>query len=141
MVTEKRRGRWKAGESGNPAGRPRGATAIGQFREAIAQHIPEIIDQLIVQAKEGDAQAARILLARAVPELKAIETEVVLALPAGKGLTAQAKAILQAISEGLIAPAQGSALLSALGSVARLKEIDELASRIEALEKASSSPD
>lgn len=68
--------------------------------------------------------------------MKAIESMVLIDLPDGGGLTEQGQAIVRAVANGVIAPGQGAALLSGLGSVARLKEIDELTARIEALEKA-----
>ena len=50
-------------------------------------------------------------------------------------LTEQGKAILQAASEGELTPTQAGSLLSGLGTLAKVKEIDELEKRITALEK------
>ena len=44
---------------------------------------------------------------------------------------------MRAMAEGRIAPGQAGALLSGLGNVAKLKEIDELTARIEVLEKGA----
>ena len=135
METEKkRRGRWKAGESGNPNGRPPGVGEVTKLRDSIAAHLPEIIAQLVEKAKAGDAQAARLLLERVLPSLKPIEQPVALSLPAGEGLTAQGVAIVEAVATGTLAPGQGAALLTGLGALARIKEIDELERRIAQLE-------
>lgn len=135
MVTErKKRGRWKAGESGNPNGRPTGVGEVTRLRESIAKHIPEIINQLVTRAKAGDAQASRLLLERVLPTLKPIEQPVALLLPDGGGITAQGFAIVQSIASGLLAPGQGAQLLTGLGSLARIQEIDELERRITQLE-------
>lgn len=91
---------------------------------------------MIDKAKEGDFQAVRLLLERVLPPMKAIESMVLIDLPDGGGLAEQGQAIVRAVANGVVAPGQGAALLSGLGSVARLKEIDELTARIEALEKA-----
>ncbi|MDO9011200.1 MAG: DUF5681 domain-containing protein [Gallionella sp.] len=136
MATEKitKRGRWKEGESGNPNGRKPGTGAVAKLRESIAAHLPEIITQLVIKAKEGDAQAARLLLERVLPPMKAIEQPVELSLPDGEGMTAQGVAIVQAVAAGILAPGQGAALLTGLGALARIKEIDELEKRITQLE-------
>ncbi len=89
MATEKttKRGRWKEGESGNPNGRKPGTGAVAKLRDSIAAHLPEIILQLVSKAKQGDAQAARLLLERVLPPMKAIEQPVTLSLPAGEGIS------------------------------------------------------
>jgi len=134
-TTEKnKRGRWKEGESGNPNGRKPGTGAVAKLRESIAAHLPEIIAQLVAKAKEGDAQAARLLLERVLPPMKAIEQAVTLSLPDGDGMTAQGKAIVRAVADGTLAPGQGAQLLTGLGSLARIVEIDELEKRITQLE-------
>lgn len=131
---KKKRGKWKAGESGNPNGRPPGVGEVTKLRDSIAAHLPEIITQLVEKAKAGDAQAARLLLERVLPSLKPIEQPVALSLPAGEGLTAQGVAIVEAVATGTLAPGQGAALLTGLGALARIKEIDELERRIAQLE-------
>jgi hypothetical protein len=57
-----------------------------------------------------------------------------LPLPDGESITAQGVAIVQAVAAGILAPSQGAALLTGLGTLARIKEIDELTARIAALE-------
>ncbi len=59
---KKRPGRWKAGESGNPKGRPAGTGKVAEMRAAIAAHVPELLKALVVKALEGDVGAARLLL-------------------------------------------------------------------------------
>ncbi len=67
--------------------------------------------------------------------MKAIEQPVELCLPDGEGMTAQGVAIVRAVAAGTIAPGQGAALLTGLGALARIKEIDELERRISKLEE------
>jgi hypothetical protein len=128
---------WKPGQSGNPSGRPPGTSDIGRLRAAISEHLPEIIEQLVEKARGGDTQAARLLLERVLPPVKAIEATVELALPDGATLTEQGEAIVRAVAQGMLAPGQAGALLTGLGSIARLKEVDELTKRLEALEQAA----
>ncbi len=129
---------WRPGESGNPKGRPKGTGQVAKLREAIAEHVPAIIERLTAQALEGDVQAARLLLERTVAPLKAMEPTQPLSLPDGT-LTAQGRAVLAAVAGGELAPGQGAQLLAAIGALARVSEIDELTERITRLEENSDS--
>lgn len=126
--------RWKPGESGNPAGRKPGTGKVAQLRESIAEHVPAIVAKLVEQAKGGDAQAARLLIERVIPPLKAMELPVPIALPEGT-LADQGRAVVAAAGEAALAPGQAAQLLTGLGALAKLIETDELAARIAALEK------
>ncbi len=130
---KKRPGRWKAGESGNPAGRKPGTGEVAKIRAAISKRVPDLLDAMMTKALEGDVGAARLLLERAVAPLKAIEPVQALTLPDGT-LTDQGRAVLRSVADGELAPSQGAALLGAIGTLARVTEMDELESRIAALE-------
>ena len=130
---KKKRGSWKPGQSGNPAGRPPGLGEIGKLRAAIGERVPELLAAMMNKALEGDVGAARLLLERAIAPLKAAEHQQVLALPNGT-LTEQGRAVLAAVAAGELAPGQGAALLGAIVTLARVAEVDELARRIEVLE-------
>lgn len=126
-------GRWKPGQSGNPKGRTPGTGDVAKVRAAIAECMPELLDKLKAQALEGDVSAARLLLERTIAPLKAVEPTQSLTLPDGT-LTAQGRAVLASVAAGELAPGQGAQLLAAIGSLARVAEIDELAARVAALE-------
>jgi hypothetical protein len=127
-------GRWKTGESGNPAGRKPGTGEVAKIRAAIADRLPELLDKLMTQAMEGDTAAARLLLERVVAPLKANEQAVVLDLPTSGTLTAKATAVLAAAAAGVLAPGQAAQLITAMGTLAKITELDELAARVAALE-------
>lgn len=137
MSKKEQQSGWKPGQSGNPNGRPPGTSEIGRLRAAISEHLPEIIAQLVEKARAGDTQAARLLLERVLPPVKAVEATVLLEIAEGASLTEQGESIVRAVAGGLLAPGQAGALLTGLGSIARLKEVDELTKRLEALEKAA----
>ena len=124
---------WKPGQSGNPAGRKPGTGEVAKIRAAINDRVPELLAAMMAKALEGDVGAARLLLERAVAPLKATEQAEIISLPEGS-LTDQGRAVLRAVAAGEIAPGQGAALVSAIGTLARVTEIDELAKRIEILE-------
>jgi hypothetical protein len=123
------------GKSGNPKGRPPGIVNQAKLRESIAKNIPEILAAMVEQAKAGDTQAARLLLDRTLPAIKPTDTPVVLPL-AGADLGADGRAVIAATGQGDISPDQAKTLLSGLGTLARITEVDELVRRIEALEKS-----
>lgn len=131
--TPRRPGRWKSGESGNPAGRKPGTGQVASLRADIAKQVPAIIERLTAAALSGDVGAARLLLERAIAPLKAQEVAAPVRLPDGT-LTEQGRAVMDATASGDLAPGQAAALLTALGTLARLTETDELAVRVSALE-------
>ena len=68
---------WQKGTSGNPNGRPRKSQkTMAQLRSQISEHLPAVIEVLADAAKEGDVQAARILVERCVPSMRAIDQNV-----------------------------------------------------------------
>jgi hypothetical protein len=89
---------------------------------------------LVEQARRGDTQAAKLLLERTLPPVKAIELPQAVAL-AGGTLTEQGRSVLRLLASGELGPGQAALLLGAIGQLARVAEIDELARRIDALER------
>jgi hypothetical protein len=130
----KKPGRWKAGESGNPKGKTPGSGELQRLRAAIGEHVPEIIDQLVAAARGGDIQAARLILERVLPPVRAIEQAQAIDMPKNGTLTDQGRAVLSAVADGELAPGQGAQLLAAIGTLGKIAELDELAARITALE-------
>ena len=124
---------WKPGQSGNPKGRPTDTGEVAKIRAAIARQVPALLEALMTKALDGDVGAARLLLERTIAPLKAIEPTQALTLPDGS-LTDKGRAVLRSVADGVLAPSQGAALLGAIGSLARVTEMDELESRIAALE-------
>ena len=133
-MTEKKPKGWQPGVSGNPKGKTPGSGELQRLRATIAADVPEILAGLVTAAKAGDVQAARLILERVLPPIKAIEHAQALALPLDGTLTATGRGVLSAVAAGQLAPTQGAALLGAIGTLARVTEIDELTQRIEALE-------
>jgi hypothetical protein len=124
---------WAKGESGNPRGRAKGSTTWqSKMRAQIVDMVPGIVGALRAQAAAGDTAAARLLLERALPPLRAVDLPV--ALPLGADLATAAEAVQGALGAGAITPDQGQALAGILASLARIRETTELTRRIEALE-------
>lgn len=131
---------WKEGESGNPAGRPKGSiNASTKLRRMI--DAKGIIKRLQTAALAGDVQAARTLLERALPVHRATAAPVeVPGMADAPDLTSKALAVLAAVADGSIPPDMGAQLVTAIGTVARVAEIDELQRRIAALEEHHGKP-
>jgi hypothetical protein len=129
--------KFKPGRSGNPKGRPRGTkNKANALRSRIVDEIPSIVDNLIAAAKGGDMQAARLLIERAIPTLRAEEARVTLDLPEDAPLSEQGAAILRAVADGRITPSQGAAMVQSLAGLARIIEVSELEERIAELERS-----
>ena len=116
-------------------GRPPGRGAVAELREKLAQDVDQIIDVLRAQALAGDPQALRILLDRVLPALRPVEQAQTVALPEGATLTESGRAVLAAVAAGELATGQGAQLLTAIGTLAKVSAVDELAARITALEE------
>ena len=138
-TTPTRPGRWKAGESGNPAGRRPGSGEVARLRTAIAEHVPSLIQTLIDRALAGDVGAARLLLERVLPALRPVDESVIMKMPDGS-LTDQGRVVLSAVADGGITPSQGAVMLGAISTLGKLVETDELVRRIEMLEANGAKP-
>lgn len=139
MTKKRPPNQWQPGQTGNPKGRPPGQSEITRLRASLASDVPEILAGLVLAAKGGDVQAARLILERILPPVKAIEQPQALSLPDGT-LTDQGRAVLASVAAGELAPGQGAALLGAIGTLARVTELDELTARITALEQQHAKP-
>lgn len=125
--------KFKPGQSGNPAGRPKDKTPATLLRKAIADDMPDVVRKLVELAKGGDVQAAKVLLDRICPPLR--PQTMPIALPVNGTLAERGNEIIKATMAGAIPPDIGSQLITALAHQAKIVEIDELTKRIEALER------
>ncbi len=127
------KGRFLAGQSGNPQGRKPEAEKV---RELLEPRRDELVSQAVTLALQGDATALRLCLDRLAPPPKSESRSVeVPGLPEAGTLTAKADAIMGAVGRGEVPPDIGERLLAALGNYAKALELDELERRISALEQ------
>lgn len=128
---------FKRGQSGNPNGRPRGIPdRRTELRKLLEPHAGDLVKKLVELAMAGDTTALRICIDRLIPPLRA--SDVPVKVPGLEGsLTNQGKTVMTAIGTGELAPDTGSALLQALGTLARIVEADELEKRVRKLEDIS----
>lgn len=125
---------FQKGVSGNPAGRPVGVrdrrTAL---REALESRGEELLSKAVERALGGDTTVLIALLSKVIPRIKpesvAIENNI-----SGRSPTEQATAIVSSALSGNLAPSIASELLQSLACAVKVREADELLSRIERLE-------
>ncbi|MCF7995197.1 MAG: DUF5681 domain-containing protein [Chromatiaceae bacterium] len=125
---------FKKGMSGNPRGRPVGSSNQKKLRDAISKDIPEIIESLTTAAKGGDVGAAKILLAKALPDLKATDQHI--KLPLTGDIADDGRAALAALAGGAITPSEGAQILASITSLQRVLEGSEILERLDKLEAA-----
>lgn len=125
--------KYEKGQSGNPSGRPKGALCVRTkiLRDAT---VPTL-EAVAAKAKEGDLQAAALILDRTVPRLKQASplVEITASLPPDATLTQRAELVVDAVLTGRLDPVIGSQLITAIGACARVTEVDELKQRLDAL--------
>lgn len=125
--------KFKPGQSGNPAGRPKDKTPATLLRKSIADDMPEIVKTLVDLAKGGDVQAAKVLLDRICPPLRPQALPV--NIETGATLPETGGNVVNATLSGNIAPDIGSMLIRALAEQGKLIELQEMADRLQRLEK------
>ena len=125
--------KFQPGVSGNPKGRPpRKRQVSALLEEALEKKLPDVLAKVIESALAGDMTAAKMLLDRAIPPLKAVEPTI--RLPMHGGELDGATDCLYAIGEGEIPPDQGARIMGALVDLARIREVTSMEQRLSALE-------
>ncbi|MCC6297375.1 MAG: hypothetical protein IT469_11780 [Pseudomonadales bacterium] len=129
---------WQKGQSGNPAGRPKGITDRRvRILRALEPDLPQLLRTLMDAALAGDVQAAGLLLSRVIPPLKARGEPVRFAFDASAPMGEQAEAALQAVADGIVPPDTGRLVLESIVSLSQVRALENLEARITALEADS----
>jgi hypothetical protein len=127
--------RFTKGQSGNPAGKPKGAKdRRTELRELLAPYAKSLITKAVELARAGDAAALRLCLERIIAPIRAKDECVDLGLR-GENMTDNGRHILEASLSGRITPTEATILMQALSAQARIVQMEELATRLEALEQ------
>ena len=123
------------GVSGNPAGRPRGIRdKRHRYAESIESMIPQVLESVYQKALAGDMTAAKMLLDRTLPNKRPEQERV--EIEHSGNIASDAQNVLRGVLDGEVSPDVGASLVSAMTSVLKAIEVEELAKRIEALEEA-----
>lgn len=123
------------GTSNNPAGRPHGVGAAAALRRELLSDdkVKPLVAKVYAMAMAGDLVAARLILDRVVPALRAQAASIQVPLPVGT-LTEKALALLEAATGGALAPDVASEMITALSRIVTIEQATELKARLDALE-------
>jgi len=131
---------FEKGQSGNPAGRPPGSRGKATLlAEAMIEgEATAIIRAVMERAKEGDMAAARLCLDRVAPRPR--HRAVAFELPSLKSAadaTSAVTAIIAAVAEGELAPAEAAELLKLVDGFLTTLAVTSFEERIARLEARS----
>jgi hypothetical protein len=129
-------GKFKAGQSGNPAGKPKGTIhKVTQLRDALLDDVPALLERTKQAALEGDMTAMKILLDRTVPTLKPGQATVYLPeLDVDMPVHQKASIITDAVVTGDIPAESGLSLLKMAEALAKILETTQIREELDALE-------
>lgn len=130
---------WKPGESGNPAGRPKGSrNRLSVMRESLITpgEARDVVAKLVESARNGDTQAASVLMDRIWPKLRPTSPAIAFPLPEAN-LASQAEAVVREMAAGALPVQDAASILASLSSVARIRETSDFEARLKALEMRS----
>lgn len=127
--------RWVKGQSGNPKGRPPGRTdARTKITRALLDDGLEIARVVTDAAKEGDLQAASLVLSRIAPALRPEAQPVQFDFDPTAGTVQQVEAVLAAVASGAVPVDLGKQLIDSIKALADVRAFEELLPRIITLE-------
>lgn len=130
--------KFKPGQSGNPAGKPKGALhkATQAMMVLLEGETESLTRKAIDLALEGDTTALKICLDRIFPAPKPAAQRINLDMPPPDNLANTARAFVAAAANGELPPDIAAQLVSAVASVAKVEEMESIKERLEALERA-----
>ena len=129
---------FKAGQSGNPTGRPKGSRNQATLAaQALLEGEIEAISRKVVElAKEGDMQAIKLVLERVVPPCR--DKAISMSLPKLQKSEDALKAlseVVQQVVESNITLEEGQKLLGLIEGYQRMHKTTELEQRLTKLEE------
>ena len=111
---------FRAGQSGNPAGRPKGSInkQLAMLRDAVEKVLPLVVER----ALNGDTEAQKLILERGLPKLKPVEVPLEFTLP-DADCPAPRRAILEQAAEGAIPLAAAEEIIEQVHRIRKEKNV------------------
>jgi uncharacterized protein DUF5681 len=126
--------KYKRGQSGNPAGRPKGITdKRTALRELLEPHAAELVQVAVQRALDGDSTALKLCLDRLMAPLRARGASISLG-HLGESMEEMGRAVMARLASGELTPDEAGSVMASIASLARVKEIDDLERRVATLE-------
>ena len=138
-TTRGEQGRWRAGRSGNPKGRPPGSRhrALVALDAIGAEGAERVLGRVVAMAEQGDMAAARIVLDRCWPIRRGRPARFPLPpLESLADVPRATAAIAAAVAAGELTSDEAAGLAGVLAAHVRAAEAADLEARIAALEAA-----
>jgi len=130
-------GKFRPGQSGNPAGRPRGSRnkVTAAYLDLLDDAGGEILERAIALAKKGDRVALRLCLDRLLPAKhdRVVEFDLPRVQKAADIATAMA-AVIEAVAAGSMTMEEAKQLAGLLEGQRRALETSELAVQLKVIE-------
>jgi hypothetical protein len=128
---------FRKGQSGNPAGRPRGIEdSRTKHRGLFNARAEEIVNRAIEVALQGDVAALRLCVDRIAPPYRESESHIVVNT-VGEAPSDLARKVVADMATGRLSPNVADTILTVVARQVKIIEADELAARITALENSS----
>lgn len=128
---------FKPGQSGNPAGRPKGSRDRRNVVAAeFAKEGSAIARVVIEKAKEGDMGAAALVLQRLSPPLRPQAEKVTFDFDPSLPIAEQGTSIVAAVSRGEIDPDTGKMLLDMIAAHLGLRDVETFLEELKRLREA-----
>jgi hypothetical protein len=134
-------GRFPPGTSGNPAGRPRGARnkRTAELAELLDAGGGEIVGKLIARAKAGRPWAMRLAIERLLPKLeRRVEIDMPAEIKKAADVAEATATVIGCAARGEISLEEANAFLKLVEQQRRAIETNDLAVRLELLEREES---
>ncbi len=119
--------KFKPGESGNPAGRPKGSrNTQTQLLKLLEPHAENLINKMVEEVLEGEPNALRLCIERLLPKAKHKAIENCIPVSEKGNYSLSIEFILQEILLGNISPDEGKKVIQFLEEHESRRELSSL---------------
>lgn len=125
------------GQSGNPAGKPKGARdKRTELRALLQPHAEDLVRKAVQLALGGDVGALRLCIDRCIPPIKEDRIDVALPTLSSANECSEAQGlIVQAVASGDLSPSAGASLSGLVENQRRSFETLDLEQRLKTIEE------
>ena len=127
--------KFMVGNSGNPAGRPRGISdKRAKLMKQMLDEGEDVLKGVLAKAKEGDSANAALVLNRILPALRSNSLAVAFNFDPELPIGRQIEQVLAAVAAGEVPPDVGQQIIAMIGTLSNVRAAEDLERRIIQLE-------